>query len=308
MTIARSIRLIAPSGYPVDPTTVERGISRLRAAGHRIEGAEVTRRQMQRFAGTDAQRLADLNQLADPAVALPDIVLAVRGGYGATRLLADLDYAGLRKRLSGSATALVGHSDFTAIQLALLAQAGLTTFGGPMLCANFGADTLDDYTWDNFWRTLSEPVTTLRFDTPQLDTVALKGTLWGGNLALLAALAGTPYMPRIEGGILFVEDVNEPPFRIERMLYQLHYAGILARQQAVVLGDFTQYRLAEHDNGYTLDTMIANLRMRFGMPFLTGLQFGHVARILTLPVGAPAELDSDSGGFSLRFSGYPHYG
>ena len=306
MIAARTVRLIAPSGYPVDPVAVERGIGRLRAAGHRVDGVEVARRQMQRFAGTDDQRLADINQLADPSQPLPDIVLAVRGGYGASRLLADLDYAGLQKRLAGTGTAFVGHSDFTAIQLALLARAGLVTFGGPMLTAHFGAEKLEAYTWDAFWRTLSEPVTTLRFDTPQIDTVEAKGTLWGGNLALVVALIGTPYMPQIDGGILFLEDVNEPPFRIERMLYQLHHAGILARQQAVILGEFTEYRLATHDNGFTLDSMIAHLRSKFGIPFLTGLPFGHVARILTLPVGAPAELSADASGFTLSFSGYPY--
>jgi len=180
------------------------------------------------------------------------------------------------------------------------------TFGGPMLTANFGAEKLETFTWDAFWHTLSEPTTTLRFDTPQIDTVEAKGTLWGGNLALVAALVGTPYMPHIDGGILFLEDVNEPPFRIERMLYQLHHAGILARQQAVILGEFTEYRLATHDNGFTLDSMIAHLRAKFGIPFLTGLPFGHVTRILTLPVGAPAQLSADASGFTLSFSGYPY--
>lgn len=307
MTVSRTIALLAPSGYPSDPLAAQRGIARLRDAGHTVLGVETTLRREQRFAGSDAERVADLNQLADPARPLPDIALAVRGGFGASRLLRELDYAGLKRRLQGAPTALVGHSDFTALQLALLAQSGLITFGGPMLMSNFGGATLDPYTWAHFWATLQGDRTTLAFDTPQADTVQLEGTLWGGNLALLTSLVGTPFLPQVEGGILFIEDVNEPPYRIERMILQLHYAGILARQQALVLGDFTDYTQTPYDNGYTLDTMVASLRERLGLPIIRGLPFGHGARILTLPVGAPAQLVSHEQGFSLSFTAYPNF-
>lgn len=307
MTVSRSITLIAPSGYPADPLAAERGIQRLRDAGHTVNGIETTRRRYQRFAGSDAQRLADLNRLADTNTPLPDIVLAVRGGFGASRLLDEIDYAGLKRRLTGAPTALVGHSDFTAIQLALLAQCGLTTFGGPMLMSNFGTETLDQTTWDSFWNTLGTAQATLEFDTPQTDTVQAEGTLWGGNLALLTAMAGTPYLPQIDGGILFIEDVNEPPFRIERMILQLHHAGVLARQQALILGDFTGYTQTPYDNGYTLDAMVESLRNRLGLPIVWGLPFGHGATTLTLPVGAPARLVSHAQGFRLSFSGYPNF-
>jgi muramoyltetrapeptide carboxypeptidase len=307
MTASHSITLIAPSGYPADPLAAVRGIHRLRDAGHAVSGVETTGRRYQRFAGSDAQRVADLNRLADPANPLSDIVLAVRGGFGASRLLGEIDYAGLKKRLTGTPTALVGHSDFTAIQLALLAQSGLTTFGGPMLISNFGAAILDQTTWDSFWHTLNTPQTTLEIAAPQTDAVQVEGILWGGNLALLTAMIGTPYMPQIDGGVMFIEDVNEPPFRIERMILQLHQAGILARQQALILGDFTDYTQTPYDNGYTLETMIESLRHRLGLPIVWGLPFGHGSTIVTLPVGAPARLVSHTQGFSLSFSAYPNF-
>jgi muramoyltetrapeptide carboxypeptidase len=307
MTVSRSITLIAPSGYPADPLAAERGIGRLRHAGHTVGGVETTDRRHQRFAGSDAQRVADLNRLADPAMPLPDIVLAVRGGFGASRLLGEIDYAGLKRRLNGAPTALVGHSDFTAIQLALLAQSGLTTFGGPMLTSNFGAATLDQTTWDSFWRTLNSAQATLEVVAAQADAVQAEGVLWGGNLALLTAMIGTPYLPQVDGGLLFIEDVNEPPFRIERMILQLHQAGILARQQALILGDFTDYSQTPYDNGYTLETMIESLRHRLGVPIIRGLPFGHGATIVTVPVGATARLVSHTQGFSLSFSGYPNF-
>jgi muramoyltetrapeptide carboxypeptidase len=129
--------------------------------------------------------------------------------------------------------------------------------------------------------------------------------LWGGNLAVLTSLVGSPYMPPVEGGILFVEDVNEQPFRIERMIYQLHLAGILERQQALVLGDFTGHKPFDYDNGYDLHAMIEQMRSVIGIPIVTGLQFGHIPDMVTLPVGADAHLVANPHGFKLTVSGHP---
>ncbi|MEC5405537.1 muramoyltetrapeptide carboxypeptidase [Paraburkholderia sp. MPAMCS5] len=306
MTVHRTFDLIAPSGYPHDAEVLHRALQRLRAQGHRVEGVEATRRRYQRFGGTDAERAADLNRLADPARALPDIVLAVRGGYGAVRILHGLDYEGLQRRLTDQPVALVGHSDFTAIQLALFARAGLKTFGGPMLMSDFGAEHLSEFTMRHFWSTLTKPTTTIARNVPQAQAVDVTGTLWGGNLAVLTSLIGTPYMPPVQGGVLFVEDINEQPFRIERMLYQLHLSGILAQQQALVLGDFSGARSYDYDNGYDLHAMIEHIRSVIGIPVVTGLQFGHVPDMLTLPVGADAHLVADANGFELTLSNYPY--
>ncbi len=305
MTVHRTIELIAPSGYPHDAEVLHRALHRLHAQGHRVEGVEATKRRYQRFAGTDGERAADLNRLADPSRALPDIVLAVRGGYGAARILHGLDYEGLQRRLAGQPVALVGHSDFTAIQLALLARAGVKTFGGPMLMSDFGAEDLSEFTMQHFWSALTKPTITVTSTAPQAQTADVSGTLWGGNLAVLTSLIGTPYMPPVQGGILFVEDVNEQPFRVERMLYQLHLSGILAQQQALVLGDFSGGKSYEYDNGYDLHAVIEQVRSVIGIPVITGLQFGHVPNMLTLPVGADAHLVSDAHGFKLTLSGYP---
>ncbi|MFP4889519.1 muramoyltetrapeptide carboxypeptidase [Paraburkholderia sp. EG304] len=308
MTAHRTIELIAPSGYPHDPEVLHRALHRLRAQGHRVDGEEAAKRRYQRFAGTDGERAADLNRLADPSRELPDVVLAVRGGYGAVRILHGLDYEGLQRRLIDQPIALVGHSDFTAIQLALLARAGVKTFGGPMLMSDFGAEELSEFTMRHFWSALTQPTLTIASNTPQAQNVDVTGTLWGGNLAVVASLVGTPYMPPVQGGILFVEDVNEQPFRIERMIYQLHLAGILAQQQALVLGDFTGGKPYDYDNGYDLQAMVEQVRSLIGIPVVTGLQFGHVHNMVTLPVGANAHLVADAHGFRLTASGYPSLG
>jgi muramoyltetrapeptide carboxypeptidase len=308
MTAHRTFELIAPSGYPHDPDAIHRALHRLHVQGHRVEGVTATERRYQRFAGTDGERAAELNRLADPSRKLPDIVLAVRGGYGAVRILHGLDYEGLQRRLTDQPVAFVGHSDFTAIQLALLARAGLKTFSGPMLMGDFGAEDLNEAMQQHFWQALTRPTLTLTGTVPQPQSVDVSGTLWGGNLAVLASLVGTPYLPPVEGGILFVEDVNEQPFRLERTLYQLHLAGILERQQALVLGDFSGGKPFEYDNGYDLNTMIEHVRSVVGIPVITGLQFGHIPNLVTLPVGADAHLVADAHGFRLTASGYPYLG
>jgi len=306
MTVHRTIELIAPSGYPHDPAVVHRAVSRLRAEGHHVVGVQATERRYQRFAGTDGERAAELNHLADPSRDLPDIVLAVRGGYGAVRILHGLDYEGLQQRLTDQPLAFVGHSDFTAIQMALLARAGLKTFGGPMLMSDFGADEVSEFTMKHFWGVLTSATFTIASHVPQAQSADVSGVLWGGNLAVITSLIGTPYMPPVENGILFLEDVNEQPFRVERMIYQLHLSGILERQQALVLGDFSGGKPFEYDNGYDLHAMIEQVRSVVGIPVITGLQFGHVENMVTLPVGADAHLEADARGFRLTVSGYPH--
>ena len=141
--------------------------------------------------------------------------------------------------------------------------------------------------------------------TPELE-LELEGPVWGGNLAVLCSLVGTPYFPRIDGGILFVEDVGEPPFRIERLLYQLQLSGVLGRQRALLLGDFSQCRPSGYDNGYGLADSFEQIRRAAGIPVLGGLPMGHEPDKFTLPFAAPARLRVAGGTAHLEFHDYPH--
>lgn len=295
--------LIAPSGYCINQQAALRGVQRLTDAGHQVENDEVIRRRYQRFAGTDAERLADVNSLA--SLTSPDtIVMPVRGGYGASRLLDRIDWQSLASKQQRNPLLICGHSDFTAIQAGLLAQANVITFSGPMLAANFGAETLNTFTEQHFWLALRKAQFTVEWqgDGPQCDA---QGTLWGGNLAMLISLIGTPWMPTIDKGILVLEDVNEHPFRVERMLLQLEYAGILNRQSAIVLGSFSGAAPNEYDAGYSLESVYAFLRSRLSVPLITGLDFGHEQRTVTLPIGANATLKNTRQGTQLTLSGHP---
>ncbi|MEO7053120.1 MAG: muramoyltetrapeptide carboxypeptidase [Rhodanobacter sp.] len=298
------IRLISPSGHAHDPTAMVCGVARLREAGCTMEGLEVLERATLRFAGSDAERAGDINALAALAT-LPDIALTTRGGYGATRLLPLLDYAALRERLHNAPLALVGHSDFTALQMALYARSGLCTFSGPLL-ADLGAEPRREFSWQHFWATLTSPALGVSWRSSVEAYLDLRGPVWGGNLAVLCSLLGTPYFPAIDGGILFVEDIGEAPYRVERMLYQLHLSGVLGRQQALVLGHFSQCESGGRDNGYDLAAAFGQLRAVAGIPIVDGLPHGHAEQQLTLPFGAPARLRVDGHAAGLEVSGYPY--
>nr|MBP6543851.1 LD-carboxypeptidase [Piscinibacter sp.] len=175
------------------------------------------------------------------------------------------------------------------------------TWAGPMACFDFGReagehgektlDAVDEVTRDCFVEAMSGELEAVGFRTePGFDGLDVKGMLWGGNLCMVASLLGTPHWPRIKGGVLFLEDVNEHPYRIERSLLQLQQAGVLDAQRAIVLGAFTDFRPSPLDRGYSLKTMVAQLRSVTRTPILTGLPFGHVPTKVTLPVGARVQL------------------
>ncbi|WP_253377579.1 muramoyltetrapeptide carboxypeptidase [unidentified bacterial endosymbiont] len=298
-----SFHLIAPSGYCINQEAAHRGVERLVAGGHRVENQTIIPRRLQRFAGSEAQRLNDINGLVN-LKGENQIVLAVRGGYGASRLLESIDWQGLAKRQQQDPLLICGHSDFTAIQLGLLALHNVITFSGPMLAGNFGAPELNAFTQAHFWRALQHPTYSVEWqgDGPHWRC---EGQLWGGNLAMLVSLIGSPWLPQIDGGILVLEDINEHPFRVERMLLQLYHAGILSRQSAIVLGSFSGSAPNDYDAGYSLETMVDFIRSRLDIPVITGLDFGHEQQTVTLALGAQAALSHDETGSRLIISGHP---
>jgi muramoyltetrapeptide carboxypeptidase len=295
--------LIAPSGYCINQTAAARGVTRLEQAGHQVEHQQVIPRRDQRFAGTDAERLNDINALAT-LTGNNRIVLAVRGGYGASRLLEAVDWPALIARQQQDPLLICGHSDFTVIQMGLLALGNVITFSGPMLAGNFGAGSVNEFTEYHFWQALKNPSFTLEWpgDGPQCR---VEGTVWGGNLAMFNTLLGTPWMPDIRDGILVLEDINEHPFRVERLLLQLLHAGIMSRQRALILGSFSGAEPNDYDNGYSLETMYRYLRSRLDIPLITGLDFGHEARTVTLPLGAHGKLVNTAASTTLTLSGHP---
>jgi len=298
--MTKHIYVYSPSGAVRDRAAFRRGVKRLQALGHSVEVDADALRSHQRFAGDDDTRLA---AIARAAASGADVALISRGGYGLTRILDRIDYAAMAQAV-GRGTHFVGISDFTAFQLALMARTGCVSWAGPALCEGFGTEPEpDDIMEDCFndlllgqgegcgWRMPAAPRSTpMAAGTPGGDVHLKNATLWGGNLAVLCSLVGTPYLPKVQGGVLFLEDVAEPVYRVERMLSQLLHAGVLGKQKAIVLGQFTEYKLTPHDRGFNLKTVAQWLRSQVQACVLENLPYGHVQTKVLLPVGARVEL------------------
>jgi muramoyltetrapeptide carboxypeptidase len=299
-----NLHLIAPSGSLPDTSVLVNGEAWFKQKNISVANLECGRRQFQRFAGSDHERLKEINDLA--LISPNQVVMALRGGYGLSRLLGQINWNDIAQQVN-QGLKIVGHSDFTAFCLALFAKTGAPSFAGPMFSYDFCGD-VSEFTWKHFHLAMTERIIEIEVIAPQIVAKPLgvsDAVLWGGNLTMLTSLLGTEYLPseaQVKGGILFVEDVNEHPYRIERMLQQLMDAGYLSQQKAVILGDISSYRLSDVDRGYDLNAAIDAIRQRLGdsVPVLTGLPFGHCPDKLTLPVGRTASLSASSSGYILR--------
>ncbi len=285
---AGGIYLVSPSSAVRDPQAVELARQRLAAEGFKTVLDRAALATHQRFAGTDKQRLAGL---ARAAVQKQPIVMATRGGYGLSRLLPHIDW----KAMADSGKRFVGMSDFTAFNLALLARTGAVSYTGATAVRDFGGKRTDELTVALFGEIMRGELEILSFETRDADAVDARGVLWGGNLATLMSLLGTPFFPKVRGGILFLEDVAEHPYRIERMLAQLAQAGVLQKQKAILLGGFSDYKLAAHDQGYDLPEVIKWLRREVKVPVVTGLPYGHGDLKATLPIGQKVGIATERG-------------
>ncbi len=328
LRVKKHIYIYSPSSAVRDKASFRRGIKRLQALGHEVEIDEAALAKYQRFAGDDGVRLAAIDRAAASGA---DVALITRGGYGLTRILPAINYKAVAKSIA-KGTQFVGLSDFTALQTALLAKTGAITWAGPALGEDFGTvempDDIMEACFDDLlsgqgegagWQLPNSPAPSAtnlvavrankQGSTGQF--VVQNAPLWGGNLAVLASLIGTPYFPKpeqIKGGILFVEDVGEHPYRIERFLTHLLHAGVLASQKAIVLGQFSNYKLVPgYDSGFNLGAVAERLQgqVKARARVLTGLPFGHVATKVLLPVGAKVTLAVE-GRDALIFWGHQH--
>jgi len=283
------VRLVSPSG-PIRADRLVRGIELLTGWGFTVEVGANAHARNGLFAGTDAERLADLDDgLRDPRVRA---VICTRGGYGAQRIVDGIDMDAVR----ADPKIVAGFSDITAVQLALWRGARLATVHSPAMawsdqrCPQASADSLRAVL------TGTGPVV-VKAD-PGEDTAPIRvghraeGTLLGGNLCLLASSVGTPDLPDLRGAVLLLEEVFEPPYKVDRMLTQLRRSGALDGLAGIALGQFTD---CADDNGVTVVDVLAERLGDLNLPILGGLPIGHGYGQLTVPVGVPAVLDVDAG-------------
>jgi muramoyltetrapeptide carboxypeptidase len=304
--VKKHIYIYSPSSAVRDKASFKRGVKRLQALGYEVEVDAAALASHQRFAGDDATRLAAIHRAAASGA---DVALVSRGGYGLSRILPGINYKAVAKAIA-KGTHFVGLSDFTALQMAVLAKTGAVTWAGPALGGDFGTEAAPDdimeACFDDLitgqgegtgWQLPKHAINSIADGSGAAGAkgqLSIKNAvLWGGNLAMLSSLVGTPYLPVVPGGILFLEDVGEHPYRVERMLTQLLHAGVLARQKAVIFGQFTGFKAVPHDKGFKLPTVVAWLQSQIKARVLTGLPFGHVATKVLLPVGRQITLAVD---------------
>jgi muramoyltetrapeptide carboxypeptidase len=302
--LGATLGIVAPASAPANPQNIDLALGALEKLGFKAKPAKNLRKRWGFLAGTDQERAEDLMEaFADRSI---DGIVCFRGGYGAARLLPLLDYEVIRQ----NPKVFVGYSDITSLHCALLAKAGLVSFHGPMLNSDFLKDNMPNFTAQSFLRTLTEPKApgsirtghrskTVKVLAPGLAT----GPLIGGNISILCASLATPFQPSFQGCILFIEDLNEEPYRFDRMLTQLLNAGLLQQAAGVAVGvnrnckDPKANRVAEYRQ--TLEDVLKERLLPLKVPIVAGLPFGHVRYNATLPVGVQGTLDGDRGDLAL---------
>jgi muramoyltetrapeptide carboxypeptidase len=293
LSVGARVALVAPAGPLRGAEELDVAIANARSLGWEpIPGPHVLARN-DYLGGHDAERLQDLNAaLADDAV---DAIWCVRGGYGAMRLLPHVDWASLARR----PRALIGFSDVTALHSAASTRCGLITYHGPT-----ARGTLTHFSRESLRRAVVEGRDSCGKAVAARTVRAGRahGRLVGGNLALLAALAGTPYAPDYRDALLVMEDVGEPPYRIDRMLTQLRLAGVFAQIAGLVVGHFTECSPANDLSPSALDPLIGEAADVAGVPALAGVPVGHIDDQWTIPLGANAQLDAESQTLTVQLS------
>ncbi|HAV23622.1 MAG TPA: LD-carboxypeptidase [Bacteroidetes bacterium] len=293
------IALIAPASTPVASERIDGGVKYLERLGYSVVAGKHALDVNGYLAGTDEARLEDLNGfIRDKRV---KAIIAIRGGYGTPRLLRGVDYAALKK----NPKIIVGYSDITGLQLAIFKKTGLITFSGPMSGVEMWKE-IDPYTEEHFWKMIGTPAKTTLLKNPDEEPVRVlkagsgTGRLIGGNFSLLMSLMGTPYCPSMKGVVLLAEDVDEAPHRIDRMLAHLRNAGYLRSAAGMLFGKFSDCVPSDPSKPHlTVDQVIAEYAKDVGGPVLANVQYGHIPKKLTMPLGAKCRIDGAKGSVEI---------
>lgn len=293
------VALVAPAGPLLERDDLTRAQALCRALAYEPVLGKNAYARHGYLAGTDEERLSDFNSaLSDPYI---DGIWCIRGGYGSIRLLDRLDYDALAARPK----AVIGFSDITAVLNAITQLTGLVTFHGPV-----ARSSMSVFTRQHFERVLSRPVCAGQLDRiPEVSGVLIpqehrivsltggtaEGRLIGGNLTLLQCLVGTPYFPDLDGAILFLEDVGEDLYRVDRMFAHLRLSGALRQLAGVLIGRFTDLQRSNRDGALGFDEVLDNYLAPLRIPVAYGFPVGHIDDQWTLPLGVQARLDADAG-------------
>lgn len=294
----QTIGLISPASRLHDPSKYGKIVNKIKAMGFKVKVGANAKDNYGYYSGRDEQRAHDLNAMfADNSV---DAILPFRGGWGSNRILDLIDFELIRR----NPKILIGFSDITSLLLAIYAKTGLVTFHGPV-----GKSEFTEFTKNSLFRAVSsDDPYTLKIPDSEVCTSCndfsvitrgeAKGRLLGGNLTVLTSMIGSDYLPDWKGNILFLEDVGEDVYRIDRMLTQLQLSGILGQISGFIFGQCTN---CNRSNSYslTLNQVLDHFIKPLGIPAYSGALIGHIDNMITLPVGLPATMDAQKGSISI---------
>ena len=296
------IGIISPASAADDISRIEKGIRYIEGLGYRTILGKNLNKSLGYLAGTDDERIADIHQMfSDKNI---KAIFCLRGGYGAFRLLDKIDY----KLIRNNPKIFVGYSEITALQMAFLQKTNLVTFAGPMVVPDF-SNEISRYTEENFWRviTSNKKVGELKYPEierlPNLNPGNSSGKLIGGNLAVLVSLSGSDFLPNFKNKILFLEEISEPPYKIDRMFNQLKLNSVFKYVRGVILGSFTD--CCENDlskKTLTLNEIMKDYFTDSNIPVVYNFPHGHIKDFMTLPIGIKLKLNASKGSVELTES------
>ena len=293
-----TVGVISPSSTSDAPEKIEQAITYLERNGYRVKASRYLNQAEHDPAHTDRYKLHDIHEMFSDR--LVRAVFCLRGGAGATRLLDRIDYS----LIAANPKILIGYSDITALSLSVFARTGLVNFSGPMVTTELYDPS--DYTEEHFWGMLTDPLyarSLKNFDQHPVTCLkpgCISGRMIGGNLSVLSSMIGTPYLPSFRNALLFAEDINEPAYRIDRMLSHLFNAGLLQKCRGLMFGQFGR-NPSDENRDYRFSKMFAYYadRMPESAPVMTGLSYGHIRELMTIPVGAKCRLELGPDTFSF---------
>jgi muramoyltetrapeptide carboxypeptidase len=292
-----TVGIISPAWIPIDDR-LEAGIQYLENKGFKVKIGSNVGKKHAYFAGSDKERLNDIHQMfKDPEV---DFIVCARGGWGGLRLVDKINYDLIRK----NPKLFVGYSDITTLQLALWTKSGIPSLSGPMVGVEMGKGILP-FTEQHFWDQIHNTTAEYKFDYTKTNTMVLntgqsQGTLLGGCLSLVCHLLGTPYSPDYSGAILFLEDVGEKPYKIDRYFAHLKQAGVFDQIDGLILGDFVDCDPEEKEVSFQLDEILNDYFSGMPFPVLKNFPYGHGDLKFSMPVGVKTILDTEDG--EMRFA------
>ncbi len=297
------IGVISPASSPQDPELVEKGVNYLESLGYRVEVGKSVGKIKGYLAGSDSERVADIHEMFKNKHV--KAIFSLRGGYGSARLVDKIDYDLVRKNNK----IFVGFSDITVLQLAFYYKAGIISFAGPMVATNFAGD-FNSFSEEFFWDLITKNRKIGKLKNPEQEKFFVlnkgrgEGKLIGGNLSSLTSLLGSKFLPTFRNSILFLEEVNEPPYKIDRMFNQLRLARILSQVKGVILGRFVNcYETDKTKNTLSLNEIIVNYFKNLKIPVIYNVKHGHISELITLPVGLNTKVNATKGFIEVTETG-----